>query len=128
MVANPEQDFVLKTVESRDVHFVRFWFTDVLGNMKSFAVVPGELESAFEEGMGFDASCIEGFSAAQESDMLAVPDPSTFEILPWRPQANAVARMICDIRTPEGSPTREIRAMCWSGWCAAPPRTATRLS
>lgn len=62
MVANPEQDFVLKTVESRDVHFVRFWFTDVLGSMKSFAVVPGELESAFEEGMGFDASCIEGFS------------------------------------------------------------------
>ena len=104
MVANPEQDFVLKTVESRDVHFVRFWFTDVLGNMKSFAVVPGELESAFEEGMGFDASCIEGFSAAQESDMLACPDPSTFEILPWRPQANAVARMICDIRTPEGEP------------------------
>ena len=104
MVANPEQDFVLKTVESRDVHFVRFWFTDVLGNMKSFAVVPGELESAFEEGMGFDASCIEGFSAAQESDMLAFPDPSTFEILPWRPQANAVARMICDIRTPEGEP------------------------
>ena len=114
MVANPEQDFVLKTVESRDVHFVRFWFTDVLGNMKSFAVVPGELESAFEEGMGFDASCIEGFSAAQESDMLAFPDPSTFEILPWRPQANAVARMICDIRTPKGNPTREIRAMCWS--------------
>ena len=104
MVANPEQDFVLKTVESRDVHFVRFWFTDVFGNMKSFAVVPGELESAFEEGMGFDASCIEGFSAAQESDMLAFPDPSTFEILPWRPQANAVARMICDIRTPEGEP------------------------
>ncbi len=104
MVANPEQDFVLKTVESRDVHFVRFWFTDVLGNMKSFAVVPGELESAFEEGMGFDASCIEGFSAAQESDMLAFPDPSTFEILPWRPQANAVARMICDIRMLEGEP------------------------
>ena len=104
MVANPEQDFVLKTVESRDVHFVRFWFTDVLGNMKSFAVVPGELVSAFEEGMGFDASCIECFSAAQESDMLAFPDPSTFEILPWRPQANAVARMICDIRTPEGEP------------------------
>ena len=104
MVANPEQDFVLKTVESRDVHFVRFWFTDVLGNMKSFAVVPGELESAFEAGMGFDASCIEGFSAAQESDMLAFPDPSTFVILPWRPQANAVARMICDIRTPEGEP------------------------
>ena len=104
MVANPEQDFVLKTVESRDVHFVRFWFTDVLGNMKSFAVVPGELESAFEDGMGFDASCIEGFSAASESDMLAYPDPSTFQVLPWRPQSNAVARMICSIRTPEGEP------------------------
>ncbi len=94
MVANPEQDFVLKTVESRDVHFVRFWFTDVLGNMKSFAVVPDELESAFEDGMGFDASCIAGFSAASESDMLAYPDP----------QSNAVARMICSIRTPEGEP------------------------
>ena len=104
MAVTPDQDFVLKTIKSRDVHFVRFWFVDVLGNMKSFAVVPGELESAFEEGMGFDASCIEGFSAAQESDMLAFPDPSTFEILPWRPQANAVARMICDIRTPEGEP------------------------
>ncbi|MEC4295555.1 type I glutamate--ammonia ligase [Adlercreutzia shanghongiae] len=104
MVANPEQDFVLKTVESRDVHFVRFWFTDVLGNMKSFAVVPDELESAFEDGMGFDASCIAGFSAASESDMLAHPDPSTFQVLPWRPQSNAVARMICSIRTPEGEP------------------------
>ena len=104
MVTTPEQDFVLKTIESRDVHFVRFWFTDVLGNMKSFAGVPGELESAFEDGMGFDASCIEGFSAVSESDMLAFPDPSTFQVLPWRPQANAVARMICDIRTPEGAP------------------------
>ena len=104
MVTTPEQDFVLKTIESRDVHFVRFWFTDVLGNMKSFAVVPGELEAAFENGMGFDASCIEGFSAVSESDMLAFPDPSTFQVLPWRPQANAVARMICNIRTPEGAP------------------------
>ena len=76
MLHNPEQDFVLKTIESRDVHFVRFWFTDVLGNMKSFAVVPGELERAFEDGMGFDGSCIEGFADAQESDMLAFPDPS----------------------------------------------------
>jgi glutamine synthetase len=104
VVTTPEQDFVLKTIESRDVHFVRFWFTDVLGNMKSFAVVPGELEAAFENGMGFDASCIEGFSAVSESDMLAFPDPSTFQVLPWRPQANAVARMICNIRTPEGAP------------------------
>ena len=74
MVVTPEQDFVLKTIESRDVHFVRFWFTDVLGNMKSFAVVPGELESAFDDGMGFDASCIEGFSERRESDMLAFPE------------------------------------------------------
>lgn len=104
MVANPEQDFVLKTVKSRDVHFVRFWFTDVLGNMKSFAVVPGELENALMDGMGFDGSCIEGFSKAQESDMLAFPDPSTFQVLPWRPQANAVARMFCDVKTPDGEP------------------------
>ena len=104
MPLNPDQDFVLKTIKGRDVHFVRFWFTDVLGTMKSFAVIPSELEDAFTDGMGFDGSCIEGFSAAQESDMLAFPDPSTFEILPWRPQANAVARMICDIRTPEGEP------------------------
>ena len=61
MTANPDQDFVLKTIKSRDVHFVRFWFTDVLGAMKSFAVVPGELEDALADGMGFDGSCIEGF-------------------------------------------------------------------
>ena len=99
-----EQDFVLKTIESRDVHFVRCWFTDVLGNMKSFAVVPGELEHAFCDGMGFDGSCIKGFSESQETDLLAFPDPSTFQVLPWRPQSNAVARMFCDIKMPDGSP------------------------
>lgn len=99
-----EQDFVLKTIESRDVHFVRCWFTDVLGNMKSFAVVPGELDHAFQDGMGFDGSCIKGFSESQETDLLAFPDPSTFQVLPWRPQSNAVARMFCDIRMPDGSP------------------------
>ncbi|WP_080796995.1 glutamine synthetase family protein [Arabiibacter massiliensis] len=104
MTANPDQDFVLKTVKSRDVHFVRFWFTDVLGAMKSFAVVPGELEDALADGMGFDGSCIEGFCRTQESDMLAYPDASTFQVLPWRPEANAVARMFCEIRTPEGRP------------------------
>ena len=104
MVANPQQDFVQKTVKSRDVHFIRFWFTDVLGNMKSFAVVPGELDGAFADGMGFDGSCIEGFSKRQESDMLAFPDPSTFQVLPWRPDSNAVARMFCDIKTPDGKP------------------------
>lgn len=104
MTVNPEQDFVLKTIKSRDVHFVRFWFTDVLGTMKSFAVIPSELENAFVDGMGFDGSCIEGFSRTQESDMLAYPDPSTFQVLPWRPEHNAVGRMFCDIRTPGGQP------------------------
>ena len=104
MTTNPDEDFVLKTVKSRDVHFVRFWFTDVLGTMKSFAVVPGELEDAFADGMGFDGSCIEGFCRTQESDMLAFPDASTFQVLPWRPEHNAVARMFCGIRTPDGQP------------------------
>lgn len=99
---NPEQDFVMKTIESRDVHFVRFWFTDVLGSMKSVAVIPSELEDAFADGMGFDASCIEGFSDTRESDMLMFPEASTFQILPWRPTSNAVARMFCNIKTPDG--------------------------
>ena len=100
----PEQDFVMKTIESRDVHFVRFWFTDVLGMMKSFAVSPSEIENAFENGMGFDGSCVAGFSPTEESDMLAFPDPTTFQVLPWRPTSNAVARMFCSIRTPNGEP------------------------
>ena len=104
MSSNPEQDFVLKTIKSRDVHFVRFWFTDVLGNMKSFAVIPSELENAFDDGMGFDGSCVEGFCRTRESDMLAFPDASTFQVLPWRPESNAVGRMFCDIRTPDGKP------------------------
>lgn len=100
---NPEVDFVMKTIESRDIHFVRLWFTDVLGAMKSFAVSPSEIENALNEGMGFDGSCIAGFSPAEESDMLAFPDPETFQVLPWRPSKNAVARMFCDVRTPDGS-------------------------
>mgnify|MGYP004453791911 CR=1 FL=1 len=102
MAMTPEQDFVMKTIKGRDVHFVRFWFTDVLGNMKSFAVSPSEIGGAFSDGMGFDASCIAGFSPTEESDMLAFPDPSTFQVLPWRPESNAVARMFCDIRRPDG--------------------------
>ena len=100
---NPEVDFVLKTIKSRDVHFVRLWFTDVLGRMKSFAVSPSEIENAFVDGMGFDGSCVAGFSPAEESDMLAFPDPSTFQVLPWRPSEDAVARMFCDVRTPDGA-------------------------
>ncbi len=105
MTPNPQQDFVLKTIKSRDVHFVRFWFTDVLGSMKSFAVIPSEMENAFTEGMGFDGSCVRGFCSTEESDMVAFPDPSTFQVLPWRPQSNAVARMFCTIKTPDGLPS-----------------------
>lgn len=100
---NPELDFVMKTIKSRDVHFVRLWFTDVLGTMKSFAVSPSEIEDAFQDGMGFDGSCVAGFSPTEESDMLAFPDPSTFQVLPWRPSEDAVARMFCDVRTPDGA-------------------------
>ena len=99
-----QKDFVIKTIENRDVHFVRFWFTDVLGSMKSFAIISSEVEDAFERGMGFDGSCIEGFGRAEETDMLAFPNPTTFQILPWRPDSNAVARMFCSVCTPDGKP------------------------
>jgi glutamine synthetase len=103
-VSERDVDYVLRTVEERDIRFIRLWFTDVLGFLKSFAITPAELENSFEEGMGFDGSAIEGFSRVQESDMLARPDPSTFQILPWRPDQHGVARMFCDILTPEGAP------------------------
>ena len=99
----PELEFVLKTIKSRDVHFVRLWFTDVLGSLKSLAVSPSEIETAFRDGMGFDGSCVAGFGPAEESDMLAFPDPSTFQIIPWRPSHDAVARVFCDVRAPDGS-------------------------
>ena len=97
-------DYVLRTVEERDVRFVRLWFTDVLGNLKSFAISPEDLEEAFEEGIGFDGSSVNGFSSVVESDMLAFPDAATFQFLPWRPSANAVTRIFCDICTPDRQP------------------------
>ncbi len=97
-------DYVLRTVEERGVRFVRLWFTDVLGTLKSFAITPAELETALEEGMSFDGSAIEGYSRVQESDMLARPDPATFEIVPWRGDDAPVARMFCDIHTFDGEP------------------------
>lgn len=97
-------DFVLRTVTDRDIRFIRLWFTDVLGFLKSFAITPAELEAAFEEGMGFDGSAIEGFSRLAESDVVARPDPSTFAILPWRPGEQGVARMFCDVLSPDGTP------------------------
>ena len=97
-----QEEYVLKTVEERGVRFIRLWFTDILGFLKSFAITPAELESAFAHGMRFDGSAIDGFSRDQESDMLAQPDPTTFQILPWRSGDAGVARMFCDIVTPNG--------------------------
>ncbi|NLD75488.1 MAG: type I glutamate--ammonia ligase [Acidimicrobiales bacterium] len=99
-----QMEYVLRTVEERGVRFVRLWFTDVLGQLKSFAISPAELESAFEEGMQFDGSAIDGFSRIQESDVLARPDASTFEILPWDGKDAASARMFCDLTTLDNSP------------------------
>jgi glutamine synthetase len=95
---------VLGLVEERDVKFIRLWFTDILGQLKSFAITDAELQGALENGMGFDGSSITGFQSIEESDMIALPDPSTFQILPWRPKENAVARMICDVLVPGGEP------------------------
>ena len=94
----------MELVKKYDVKFIRFWFVDVLGQLKSFAIPVEELEVAFEEGMGFDGSSIKGFVGIEESDMVAVPDPTTFAILPWRPREKAVARVFCDIYRPEGTP------------------------
>ena len=98
-----QEEFVLRTIEERNIRFVRLWFTDVLGFLKSVAIAPAELENAFEEGIGFDGSAIEGFARVSESDMLAKPDPSTFSILPWRTEAPGAARMFCDIVMPDGT-------------------------
>ncbi|NUR07272.1 MAG: glutamine synthetase [Nocardioidaceae bacterium] len=100
-----QEDFVLRALEERDVRFVRLWFTDVLGYLKSVAIAPAELEGAFSEGIGFDGSAIEGFARVYEADMLAKPDPSTFQILPWRGEGPSTARMFCDIVMPDGSPS-----------------------
>ncbi|CAN5719700.1 type I glutamate--ammonia ligase [soil metagenome] len=99
-----QNDYVLRTVEERGVRLIRLWFTDVLGQLKSFAISPAELESAFEEGMHFDGSSIDGFSRVQESDVLARPDPNTFELLPWARHDETSARMFCDIENLDGTP------------------------
>lgn len=100
-----DKQYVLEMVKKHDVKFIRLWFTDILGFLKSFAITVEELEVAMEEGMGFDGSSIEGFARIDESDMMALPDPSTFQLLPWRPREHSsVARMFCDIMEPEGIP------------------------
>lgn len=102
-----QQEFVLRSIEERDIRFVRLWFTDVLGFLKSVAVAPAELEGAFAEGIGFDGSAVEGLARVYEADMLLKPDPSTFQVLPWRSGDDGVAgtaRMFCDTLTPDGEP------------------------
>ena len=104
-MAGEDREYVLRRAKELDVKFIRFWFTDILGSLKSFSITVEELEKALDEGMGFDGSSIEGFARIDESDMLAVPDPSTFVLLPWRPrERHTVARMFCDILTPDHKP------------------------
>ncbi len=103
MICRNEED-VFKIVKDKNVSFIQFWFTDVLGVLKSFAVTPSELEEGMTEGMGFDGSSISGFARIEESDMIAKPDPKTFQFLPWRPAERPVVRMFCDILQPDGTP------------------------
>ena len=98
------REYVLKMVRENDVKFIRLWFTDILGALKGFAITSQELEEALADGVGFDGASIQGFARMDESDMVAMPDPTTFRILPWRPKQNAVARMMCDVLTPKWEP------------------------
>ncbi|MEP7225690.1 MAG: glutamine synthetase family protein [Actinomycetota bacterium] len=95
---------VLGRIEKEGIEFVLLWFTDIEGHLKSFAVTPSEIEAALDDGMGFDGSSITGFNAIEESDMVAIPDPETFQLMPWKEGETRVARMICDIVTPDGKP------------------------
>ena len=101
-----DREFVVREAKEQDVKFIRLWFSDILGNLKGFAIKADDLADAMEHGVGFDGSAIEGFARSYENDMRAFPDPSTFAVLPWRPRHNAVARMFCDIRRPGGEPFR----------------------
>jgi glutamine synthetase len=97
--------YVLMSAREHDVKFIRLWFTDILGTLKGFAITDDELEGVLRNGASFDGASIEGLTRADESDMIAMPDPSTFQVLPWRPSKDAVARMFCDIETPTGEPS-----------------------
>ena len=99
-----DKDSVIKAVKDDDVKFIRLWFTDVVGQLKSFAITATEIETALNNGMGFDGSSITGYQDIEESDMIAMPDPSTFKILPWRGEEHKVGRMICDVLNPDGTP------------------------
>ena len=99
-----DKKHVMELVEENNVKFIRLWFTDILGQIKSFAITSEELDTAFDEGMGFDGSSIKGYARIDESDMIAKPDPATFQLIPWRPKEKAVARMFCDVLNPDGTP------------------------
>jgi len=99
-----DKKHIMELVEEHNVKFIRLWFTDILGQIKSFAITSEELDTAFDEGMGFDGSSIKGYARIDESDMIAKPDPTTFQLIPWRPKEKAVARMFCDILNPDGTP------------------------
>ena len=99
-----DKKHIMELVEENNVKFIRLWFTDILGQIKSFAITSEELDTAFDEGMGFDGSSIKGYARIDESDMIAKPDPATFQLIPWRPKEKAVARMFCDILNPDGTP------------------------
>jgi len=100
----PSKDEIIQQVQENDVEFIRLWFTDINGILKSFAITQDELETALDQGMGFDGSSITGFQDIEESDMIAMPDTDTFQLLPWRPKEKAVGRMICDVLVPGGKP------------------------
>ena len=95
---------VLERVSEESIDFVLLWFTDIVGQLKSFAVTVDELDGALDDGMGFDGSSITGFNSIEESDMVAIPDPDTFQVMPWRTGEFKVGRMICDVVTPDGKP------------------------
>ena len=108
--SKPENDeeaikYVLMSAREHDVKFIRLWFTDILGTLKGFAITVDELEGVLRNGASFDGASIEGLTRADESDMVAMPDSSTFQVLPWRPSKNSVARLFCDIETPTGEPS-----------------------
>src|SRR3954469_2031382 len=113
---------VLKRIDDEGVEFVLLWFTDLEGHLKSFAVTPSEIEGALDDGMGFDGSSITGFNAIEESDMVAIPDPDTYQLMPWREGETKVGRMICDIVTPDGNPYEATRGTC----CGARSTGCTR--
>ena len=104
---NSQQEFVLRAIEEQDIRYIRLWFTDILGYLKSVAVAPAELEGSFEEGIGFDGSAVEGFSRVSEADTIAQPDPSTFQVMPRLHKEDTItsARMFCDIVMPDGQPS-----------------------